>query len=130
MARVIPLGAFLRSGRGRDVFLAGVFTGLLPCGLVYAMLGMAASRGELLQGTLVMAAFGLGTVPAMVTLGSGAQLISPKVRERLLRLAAVCVVLTGVLTIGRGVAFWQAGAEVAEACPLCADEDGRGSDAP
>lgn len=49
----------------------GGLWGLLPCGLVYSALALALSSGNGLQGALLMAAFGLGTVPA-VTLSSWA----------------------------------------------------------
>ena len=57
----------LLGGRGlMDVFIAGLFTGLLPCGLLYGMLALAASTQDVVRGLVTMAAFGAGTVPAMV----------------------------------------------------------------
>ena len=47
----------------------GVFNGLLPCPLVYAFVAQAAGGGGPLPGVLVMAAFGLGTFPAMLLAG-------------------------------------------------------------
>ena len=41
-------------------FLFGMATGLLPCGLVYATLGIAVASGDPLTGGLAMAAFGPG----------------------------------------------------------------------
>jgi len=52
-------------------FLFGMATGLLPCGLVYATLGIAVASGDPLTGGLAMAAFGLGTAPALAALGLG-----------------------------------------------------------
>ena len=66
------LAAFLRSPGWGSVFLAGMLTGFLPCGLVYAYLALAASAADFVDGMLTMAAFGLGTVPLMVATGSGA----------------------------------------------------------
>ena len=43
----------------------GVFNGFLPCPLVYAFVAQAASSAEASSGVLTMAAFGLGTFPAM-----------------------------------------------------------------
>ncbi|HEV2287134.1 MAG TPA: sulfite exporter TauE/SafE family protein, partial [Steroidobacteraceae bacterium] len=43
----------------------GFLWGWLPCGLVYSVLLAAAVSGGALSGTATMAAFGLGTVPAM-----------------------------------------------------------------
>ena len=43
--------------------------GWLPCGLVYAALGFALAQANALQGALVMAAFGLGTLPALLVGG-------------------------------------------------------------
>lgn len=46
--------------------LAGAVWGLLPCGLVYAMLAVGAGTGSAHGGALAMLAFGLGTQPAML----------------------------------------------------------------
>ncbi len=77
-------------------------TGLLPCGLVYGFLALACSTASLPRGAATMAAFGLGTVPLMVLTGTGASLVSMVTRRRLLRFAAWCVVLTGIVSLARG----------------------------
>jgi sulfite exporter TauE/SafE len=111
-------GALLRATRLRSVFLGGVINGLLPCGLVYAYLALAASAGDVLRGGATMLCFGLGTLPLMVATGCGGSLLSLGRRRQLLHLAAWCVLLTGALTVARGVHFWQL-AEPAPACPMC-----------
>uniref|UniRef100_A0A7C2K149 Sulfite exporter TauE/SafE family protein n=1 Tax=Schlesneria paludicola TaxID=360056 RepID=A0A7C2K149_9PLAN len=115
----------------RSTFSAGVFTGLLPCGLVYAFVSLAASSGDLGQGALTMLAFGIGTVPLMVLTGTGAMLLGATARQRLWRVAAWSVVVTGVLTVGRGVTFLQAAERPpAERCPLCRSAALTGEDLP
>lgn len=114
------VGAFLRDRRIGHVFLAGVFTGLLPCGLVYAYVALAASSSDLFGGIATMAVFGTGTMPLMILTGTGSSLLSLAGRRRMLTIAAWCVVLMGVLSIARGVGFLQLspGAPAAS-CPLC-----------
>lgn len=107
-----------------NVFIAGILTGFLPCGLVYAYLALAATGASLLSGMEIMLAFGLGTVPVMVLTGAGASLLNLKNRQKLFRLAAVCVALTGVLTINRGVSFLEIpGVHEAEGCPMCIEAE-------
>lgn len=114
------VGTFLRERRFGSVFLAGVLTGLLPCGLVYAFAALAASTSDPFLGAATMAAFGAGTVPMMVLAGTGAQVLSLAGRQKLLTVAAWCVVLTGALSIARGVSFLQLGdAPQVAGCPLC-----------
>lgn len=61
------------AGRGarRDGVAGAVSLGLawgwLPCGMTYSMLLLAATTASAGMGALVMAAFGLGTLPAMVS---------------------------------------------------------------
>lgn len=52
---------------------AGAVWGWVPCGLVYSMLALALASGSALAGAGVLAAFGLGTLPAMVGAGVAAQ---------------------------------------------------------
>jgi len=113
------LASFLKSPGARNVFLAGLFTGMLPCGLVYAFVALAASTGDLLRGAAVMAVFGLGTAPVMVLSGCGASILNQSARCYAFRVAAWCVILTGVVSIARGCGFFHfAGWEMA-GCPLC-----------
>ncbi len=60
-----PSGASRRGGITGAIGL-GLAWGWLPCGLTYSMLLLAATTASVLTGALVMAAFGLGTLPAMV----------------------------------------------------------------
>ena len=54
---------------GSDALLLGFLWGLLPCGLIYSALALALVSGNPLQAALVMFAFGVGTLPAMLLLG-------------------------------------------------------------
>jgi sulfite exporter TauE/SafE len=113
----------LGSTRAQSVFLAGMVNGLLPCGLVYAYLALAGTSGDLWRGAMTMACFGLGTMPVMTLIGCGGLALSLATRKRVLHLAAWCVVLTGVLTVGRGFGFLEGfGLLPGPACPHCRGE--------
>ncbi len=68
--------------------------GLVACGLVYSALSWAAVAGSASGGGLVMLGFGLGTLPAMLTIGAFAERIKPILNNRLLRL--VCAMMLAV----------------------------------
>lgn len=123
------IAPLLRAGGGqprrevtvlRDVFLAGLFTGLLPCGLVYAFLALAAGSQSVALGAATMTAFGLGTAPLMIATGCGGAVLRGAARQRVFQVAALCVVLTGFVTIGRGLGYFEIpGWRTAPGCPLC-----------
>ncbi len=69
-------GAFLLAPGLGNAFFAGVFTGFLPCGLVYAFLALASATQNMFAGWLTMLAFGLGTMPIMVLTGLGGGLLT------------------------------------------------------
>ena len=56
----------------------GVLLGFLPCGLLYGALAAAAGSASASRGALAMAAFALGTVPALVAVGWGGLLMRRK----------------------------------------------------
>jgi hypothetical protein len=49
--------------------LLGALWGWLPCGLVYSVLVTALASGHAQSGALIMLAFGLGTLPNLLTIG-------------------------------------------------------------
>ena len=63
------LRAFQRThGRAfRSSFTIGALWGLMPCGLVYSMLAVAALSASARTGTLLMICFGVGTLPAVLS---------------------------------------------------------------
>ena len=97
------LGSLL-TAPGRAAPLAfGVFNGFLPCPLVYALLAQAASTAGALPGFLTMVSFGLGTFPAMLMMGGVGQVLAPAWRQRGVWLAGSCILLLGLVTLGRGI---------------------------
>jgi uncharacterized protein len=82
----------------------GILWGFLPCGLVFAMLVVAARAQTLWGGALTMLAFGLGTVPTLLGLGLAANMLSPQMRGRLQFIAALLILVFAVQTILRGLA--------------------------
>jgi sulfite exporter TauE/SafE len=80
----------------------GVFNGFLPCPLVYAFVAQAASTAEASSGVLVMAAFGLGTYPAMLLMGGVGRAVAPAWRQRGVWMAGCAILILGLVTLGRG----------------------------
>jgi sulfite exporter TauE/SafE len=68
IAQLLQLAARARARLSPPLqaLLIGALTPLLPCGLVYAMVGAAGTAGSSLGGATLMAGFALGAVPALV----------------------------------------------------------------
>jgi sulfite exporter TauE/SafE len=104
-ARVLPA---VRPLMARDDALAryaiGAIWGLVPCGLVYAMLPIALFAGGALQGAALMLAFGLGTLPNLLAAGFVLARAGTWLNMRALRFAtAVLLAGFGVVGIGRAL---------------------------
>ena len=95
-------GPARRVGPAGAIVALGALNGLLPCGLVYGMLAVAAASGSAAGGALTMAAFGLATIPALAVTGALGARLRPSRRLWLQRLAGALVVAMGLLTIVRG----------------------------
>ena len=67
------------------------------------MLAQAASSFDVLSGCLSMAAFGLGTFPAMLAMGGVGRLLAPSWRQRGVQLAGSFILALGLVTLSRGI---------------------------
>jgi len=82
----------------------GALNGLLPCGLVYSSLLVAASTGNAGMGAVGMLIFGLGTIPALLVVGVSGGALSARVRQTMSRIAGAMIVLVGIQLVLRGAA--------------------------
>jgi len=81
----------------------GLLWGWLPCGLVYSMLLLAATTANAAGGALIMVAFGIGTMPAMIATGVSAAKLSQFMSSKRLG-AGLLIVLLGLATIAMPLA--------------------------
>ncbi len=96
--RLRPVVQYAGSRRGVAQPLAvGLLWSLLPCGLIYSMLVFAAMSADPGRGALIMLAFGLGTLPSMLS----TSLLAARVQGSLSRPAARIV--SGTLMVCFGV---------------------------
>jgi uncharacterized protein len=90
-----------------QAYAAGLLWGWIPCGMVYAALPLALASGDTIGGGAIMAAFGFGTLPAMLALdvafarvggASGIEAAGPfaGMRRWLRPLAGTIIVVFGV----------------------------------
>ncbi len=85
--------------------VTGLLTAFLPCGWLYLFALVAAGTGSALMGSLVMMAFWLGSVPALVGLVTGTQALAVRFRRIIPVGAAVLLIVGGGYTAaGRGFA--------------------------
>ena len=94
----------LRQGGPFSSLLLGGLNGLLPCGMVYGGLMVAAATGNTFASTTGMLFFGLGTLPALLLVSLGSGLISLRLRQTITRIAGIFMVLVGIQLVLRGVA--------------------------
>ena len=91
--RLLPVTSLPRA------MAAGVLWGLLPCGLVYSSLGLAAAQASPGSSAVVMASFALGTMPSMLLAGVlGERILRYLRRQRVRSALAVLVMGMGLLT--------------------------------
>jgi sulfite exporter TauE/SafE len=91
----------------------GLLLGFLPCGPVYTVLIASARAGMnaqtpvqgFLQGAVLMLAFGIGTIPSLLTVGKLAGLGWLKSRALIYRMSSVFMVLVGIYFIIQGIRY-------------------------
>ncbi|TLD86576.1 sulfite exporter TauE/SafE family protein [Helicobacter sp. MIT 05-5294] len=90
-----------------SLYLLGILNGLLPCGFVYAFLFSAAASASIFKGALVMLVFGLSTIVPLLIFGIVANTILNQTfwRKFAMSLAALAIVVFGILMIEKGVKF-------------------------
>lgn len=86
-----------------SLFFIGTLNALLPCGLVYLGIAGAIAAGSLLQGSIFMALFGLGTVPAMLTVALISSSININFRKKINKAVPVFAASMALLLILRGM---------------------------
>jgi hypothetical protein len=87
--------------------LAGVGNGVMPCSLVFSVAIKASALASPLEAGLLMLVFGLGTVPAMLSVSLLGGALGGTARGAQLRLAGLAVVALGAWTIYQGVVFYD-----------------------
>jgi len=96
-----PLGNKLLPVRNYPhAFMLGALWGWLPCGMVYSMLAFSLSSQDGLQGGLIMLAFGLGTLPTLVLLGSASTALRKFSQQAFVRqLSGALIILFGLYNL-------------------------------
>jgi sulfite exporter TauE/SafE len=89
--RYIPVQSF------KQALLLGTLWGWLPCGLVYSVLIASIATGNAVSGGLLMLAFGLGTLPTLLTMGMAAVRLKNVLQNIWVRRAS------GLLVLGFGL---------------------------
>jgi len=96
------LPSLFRSQRLGSKMALGLAAGFLPCGFSWAMIVKAATTQSVGVGFLTMVSFGLGTVPALFLIGFSASFLSLQTRFLGERVAAVAVMVMGLILIFKG----------------------------
>jgi len=101
--KIEPIGRKLFPIRNLPMaYLAGVLWGWLPCGLVYSVLVAALASAKPIHGAAIMLMFGLGTLPALLSVGAASHQLKPFLQNEKLRL--ICggmVTMFGVVGLYR-----------------------------
>jgi sulfite exporter TauE/SafE len=79
--------------------VVGLLSGFLPCGWLWAFVATAAGTGGALAGAAVMTAFWAGTVPALLAVGFGTQILSAPLRRHVPAVTAILLVALGLFAI-------------------------------
>lgn len=80
-------------------YALGIVLGFLPCGLLYGALAAAGGTASVQEGALTMAAFGLGTMPALVAVGWGGLIIRRRLQDAGRWIAAPLLIANALLML-------------------------------
>ena len=87
-----------------DTFLTiGFLNGFLPCGLVYMAVFASLTMQSIVESSIYMILFGLGTIPLMTTAIYLGKFLNNIAKQRIQKAIPVFVVIIGLLFIIRGL---------------------------
>lgn len=89
-------GDLMRSSGIFPRYILGVLLGFMPCGLVVAALMAAATAPTTAQAALAMAAFSVGTMPALMTVGVCGSGLKQKFPRQFQQLSQAAMVISSV----------------------------------
>ncbi len=96
----------LKSKSLGSFFALGMMNGFFPCGFVFFFIAKAATSASVLTGGLIMMAFGLATIPALLALGQSVSFLrAVAFRQAMNRIAALVIFIYGIFSIYYGLAF-------------------------
>ncbi|MFI5130957.1 MAG: sulfite exporter TauE/SafE family protein [Chitinophagales bacterium] len=95
--------AFRSKKTSGSFLLFGMANGLLPCAMVYMAIAGALTTTQVTYSVLFMAMFGMGTLPAMMTIGYFGRMMSLRVRKMFRNSIPVFMCIVGVVLILRGM---------------------------
>jgi sulfite exporter TauE/SafE len=81
----------------------GALTIFIPCGVTQAMMAVAISSGNALQGAALMFAFTLGTSPVFFTIAYLAMKLGSRLEKWFMRLVALVILVLGLVSINSGL---------------------------
>ncbi|WP_421765706.1 sulfite exporter TauE/SafE family protein [Ekhidna sp.] len=84
-------------------FLSGVANGFFTCGLTYVAAAGAVALANPFEGAVFMVLFGLGTLPALITLSFAGNIFSQRLKSLIPRSISIIAILSGPLLILRGL---------------------------
>lgn len=88
-------------------FALGIMNGFFPCGFVFFFAAKAAASASILTGGMVMGAFGLATVPALLALGQSVSFFKEiAFRQTMNRIAALAILIYGLYSVYYGLAYF------------------------
>jgi uncharacterized protein len=100
-----PLGRrFMPVRSPAQAMALGLLWGWLPCGLVYSTLALTATTGSAIESSLMMLAFGAGTLPMLLLMGGFADRLQRFTRHRWTRyVAGILLILFGLMILSKAL---------------------------
>lgn len=87
-----------------QAFLLGVIWGWLPCGLIYSALAYAVTANTSFNAVLIMLAFAVGTLPAVLASGLLAERLLMLVKKSVVRQSfALLIIVFGMWTLSQAI---------------------------
>lgn len=91
---------FIPVNSAKQALALGAIWGWLPCGLIYSTLTWSLASGSLVSGATIMFFFGLGTLPALITVSVGALSLKTLLLNNTFRKSmAIMLIIYGIYTL-------------------------------
>ena len=86
-----------------EMFLTGLLMGFLPCGLSYAAFSRSIAAGAPLSGALMLVVFGIGTLPGLLLIGTGATALARRYQRQADIIAGLLMIAMGLSLAVKGL---------------------------